>query len=221
MEADWDKLKIKFLNYLGQRQDEWKAIKEEEPLEYMPYMECQFLVLASVTLKGLSQFTRWIKLGSYYHGVVAKKGQLNMCLHLAGILPPTRQQISPSETQALTQKKVETPTASPHTSGKKGVATQGARSDAPTPMETGGAGDGHSWADQVEACPEVEWRRDRLPKHPRSSPRRWDTCSVNPFPLQDSKGRLEAVQQLYHHASELALVHHDVAAREWPPITLI
>ena len=136
---------------LGQRQDEWKTIKEEMPLEYMPYMEHQFLVLTSVRLKGLSQFTRWIKLGSYYHGVVAKKGQLNMCLHLARIPPPMRPQIHPSETQALTQKKVETPTASPCTPGKKGVATRVARSDAPTPMETGGAGDGHSWADQVNA----------------------------------------------------------------------
>ena len=78
--------------------------------------------------------------------------------------------------------------------GKKGVATQGARSDAPTPMETGGAGNGRSWADQVDACPEEEWRRDRPAKHARSSPRRWDVHSVNPFPLQDSEGRHEAVQ---------------------------
>ena len=152
MEADWEKLRTKFLNHLGQCQDEWKTIKEETPLEYMPYMEHQFLALTGVRLKGLSQFTGWIKPGSYYHGVVAKKGQLNMCLHLAGILPPMRPQIRPSETQALMQKKVETPTASPRAPGKKGVTTQGAQSDAPTLMETGGAGDGRSWADQVDAC---------------------------------------------------------------------
>ena len=152
--------------------------------------------------------------GSYYHGVVATKGQLNMCLHLAGIPPPTRPQICPSETQALMQKKVETPTAIPHMPGKKGVTTQGASSDAPTPMETGGAGDGHSWEDQVEACPEDEWRRDRLAKHPRVSSGRWDPCSINPFPLQDSKERHKAVQQLYRHAGELAPAHHDVAAQE-------
>ena len=52
------------------------------------------------------------------------------------------------------------------TCGQQGVATQGACSDAPIPMEMGGAGDGRSWADQVEACPEEEWRRDRLAKHP-------------------------------------------------------
>ena len=213
MEADWEKLRIKFLNHLGQHQDEWKTIKEETPLEYMPYMEHQFLAITGVRLKGLGQFTRWIKPGSYYHGVVAKKGQHNMCLHLARILPPMRPQICPSETQALMQKKVETSTASPHTPDKMGVTTQGACSDTPTPMETGGSGDGRSWADQVDACPEEEWRRDRPAKHPQVSSGRWDPHSINPFPLQDSEGRHEAVQQLYCHASELAPVHHDVAAQ--------
>ena len=111
------------------------------------------------------------------------------------------------------QRKVETPTASPHMPGRKGVATQGACSDAPTPMETGGAGDGRSWVDQVKACPEEEWRRDRPAKHPRASSERQDPCSINPFPLQDSEGRHKAVQQLYHHAEEHALACHDVAAQ--------
>ena len=105
MEVDWEKLRTKFLNHLGQHQDEWKTIKEEMPLEYMPYMEHQFMALTGVRLKGLSQFTRWIKPGSYYHGVVAKKGQLNMCLHLARTPPLMRPQIHPSETQALMQKR--------------------------------------------------------------------------------------------------------------------
>ena len=109
MEADWEKLRVKFLNHLGQRQDKWKTIKEEVPLEYMPYMEHQFLSLTGIRLQGLSQFTGWIKPGSYYHGVVGKKGQLSKCLHLARIPPPTRPQICPSETQALTQRQVETP----------------------------------------------------------------------------------------------------------------
>ena len=97
-EEDWDKLKTKFLDYLEQRQEEWKTIKEEEPLQYMPYMECQFQALTSVRLEGLSQFTGWIKPGSYYHGVVARKGQLHLCLHLAGTAPPRGPQIHPSET---------------------------------------------------------------------------------------------------------------------------
>ena len=65
-EADWEKLRTKFLNHLGQCQEKWKTIKEEVPLEYMPYMERQFLSLTGVRLKGLSQSTGWIKPGSYY-----------------------------------------------------------------------------------------------------------------------------------------------------------
>ena len=173
-------------------------------------MEHQFL---EIRLKGLGQFTKWIKRGSYYHGVVAKKGQLSKFPHLVRIPPPMRPQIRPSETQALMQKNVETPSASPCTPDKRGVAAQGACSDAPTPMETGGAGDGHSWADQVGACPEEEWRRNRLVKHPWASSMRWDPHSINPFPLQDSEGRHEAVQQLYHHSGELTLACHVVAAQ--------
>ena len=114
-EAEWDKLKTKFLNHHGQCQEEWKTIKEE----YMLYMEHQFLALTGVKLKRLSQFTGWIKSGSYYHGVVARKGQLHLCLHLAGTVMPRGPQICPSETQALTQKKVDTPTTShPQWEGK-------------------------------------------------------------------------------------------------------
>ena len=106
-EEDWDKLKTKFFDYLGQQQEEWKTIKEEEPLQYMPYMEHQFQTLTSISLKGLSQFIGWIKPGCYYHGVVAKKGQLHFCLHLAGTTPPRGPQICPSQTEALMQKKEE------------------------------------------------------------------------------------------------------------------
>ena len=212
-EEEWDKLKVTFLNYLGHHQEEWKTLKEEKPLEYMPYMEHHFKALTGIRLKGLSQFTGWIEPGSYYHRVVARKGQLHLCLHLAGAVLLRGPQIPPSQTQELTQKKVETPTTSPHMPSKEGGTTQGAGFDAPTSMETGGAGDGHSWAEQAEACLEEEWRRDRLAKHHWSSPRRWDACSINPFPLQNSEGRHKAVQQLYHHASEHVPTCHNVAAQ--------
>ena len=212
-EEEWDKLKTKFFDYLGQCQEEWKTLKEEEPLWYMHYMEHQFQTLTGIRLKGLSQFTGWIKPGSYYHGVVVRKGQLHLCLHLAGTALPRGPQIHPSQTQALTQKKEETPTTSPHTPGKEGGTTQGARSDPPISMETGGAGDGPSWVEQAEAGTEEEWRRDRPTKHCWSSPRRWEAHSTNPSPLQDSEGRHEAVQQLYQHAGECSLARHDVAAQ--------
>ena len=182
-------------------------------LQYMPYMEKHFQALTGIRLKGLSQFTGWIKPGSYYHGVVAKQGQLHLCLHLAGNKPPKGPLIRPSQIPPVTQKKDETPMTSPHMPGEEGGVTQGACSDAPTPMETGGAGDGRSWVEQAEACAEEEWRRDRPTKHCRSSPRRWEGRSTNPFPLQDSEGRHKVVQQLYRHAGERTLAHHDVAAQ--------
>ena len=111
------------------------------------------------------------------------------------------------------QKKEETPTTSLHMPGEEGGMTQGAHFDPPIPMETGGAGDGRSWVEQAGASAKEEWRRDRPTKHCWSSPRRWEAHSTNPFPLQDSEGRHEAVQQLYWHAGECAPAHHDVAAQ--------
>ena len=132
-EMEWKKLKTKFFKYLGQCQEEWRTIKEEKPLQYMPYMESHFKALTGIRLKGLSQFTGWIKPGSYYHGVVARKGQLHRCLHLAGTEPPKGLQIRPSQTHPVTQKKEETPTTSLHTPGEEGGVTQGACSDPPLP----------------------------------------------------------------------------------------
>ena len=139
-EEEWKKLKTRFFEYLGQRQEEWRTIKEDKPLQYMPYMESCFHTLTSVRLEELSQFTGWIKPGSYYHGVVARKGQLHRCLHLAGTEPPKGPQVCPSQSCPATQKEEETPTTSPPMLGKEGSAPQGASSDPLAPMETGGAG---------------------------------------------------------------------------------
>ena len=212
-EVEWKKLRTKFFKYLGQHQEEWRAIKEEKPLQYMPYMESCFQALTGIRLKGLSQFTGWIKPGSYYHGVVARKGQLHVCLHLAGTEPPKGPQIHPSQTCSVTQKEEETPTTSLHTPGKEGSMTQGAHSDSPAPMETGGVWDGQFWVEQAEASATEEWRRGRPAKHHRSASRKREGWSTNPFPLQDSKGRREVVQQLYRHAGKLTPAHHDVAAQ--------
>ena len=209
----WKKLRTKFFKYLGQCQEEWRTIKEEKLLEYMPYMECHFHTLTGIRLKELSQFTGWIKPGSYYHGVVAKKGQLHLCLHLAGTTPPKGPQIHPSQSHPVTQKEEETPTTSPPTLGTESSMTQGARSDPPMPMETGGAGDGRYWVEQAEASAEEEWRRNRPTKHHQSLSRKWEGRSTNPFPLQDSKGRYEVVEQLYQHAGEYPLACHNVAAQ--------
>ena len=52
----------------------------------------------------------------------------------------------------------------------------------PAPMETGGAGDGSSWAKQMEAR-EEEFQRSRPAKHPCSQSRRHEPTPQLPFPL--------------------------------------
>ena len=89
---------------------------------------------------------------------------------------------------------------------------QGTRSNVPAPMETGGAGDGWSWADWVEASADDEFRRDRPMKHHRSASRRREGQPTLPFPLQNNAERCASVQQLYQHAGEQPRACHNVAA---------
>ena len=143
-ESEWSKLRDKVLDHLLPCQDEWRSIKENDPLQYMPYMEEQFYAATGIRLKGLAKCTIWIKRGSYYHSVVAQKGQLHKCLHLAGIELPRGPQITPSESHWASQRKAEAPVASSSVPIIQASAPQGATSDVPAPMETGGAGDGQS-----------------------------------------------------------------------------
>ena len=133
-------------------------------------MEEQFFAATGIWLRGLAKCTIWIKWGSYYHSVVAKKGQLHKCPHLAGIEPPKGPQITPSESCLVSQRKLETPATSSSTPTIEASAPQGATADVPAPMETGGAGDGQSWVEQTED--EDDFKRRRPVKHPRSQSRR-------------------------------------------------
>ena len=212
-EAEWNKLRDKVLEHLLQHQDEWRSIKENDPLQYMPYMERQFHATTSIQLKGLSDFIGWIKWGSYYHGMVARKGQLHKCVHLAGVELPRWPQITPSESCQVSQRREESPGTSPCALSKKPSVAQGAQADVPAPMETGGAGDGWSWVEQAEASADNEFRRDRPAKHRWSESRRHGGRPTLPFPLQDNDGRCALVQQLYQHAGEQPRACLDVAAQ--------
>ena len=86
-------------------------------------------------------------------------------------------------------------------------------SDTPAPMEMGGAGDGQSWAERVEAGADEGFQRARPTKHPRSQSRRHEPKLPLPFPLQDSEGRLTSVSQLYEHVAKQPVAHHNVAGR--------
>ena len=83
----------------------------------------------------------------------------------------------------------------------------------PAPMETGGVGDGQSWAKQVEAGEEESFQRSRPAKRPRSQSRRRELKSRLPFPLQGSEGRFASVAQLYEHAATQPATPHNVAGR--------
>ena len=83
----------------------------------------------------------------------------------------------------------------------------------PAPMETGGEGDGQSWAKQVEAVEEEPYQRSRPAKYPRSQSRRHEPTPQLPFPLQDGEGRFASVSRLYEHAATQPSTPHNVAGR--------
>ena len=82
----------------------------------------------------------------------------------------------------------------------------------PAPMETGGAGDGSSWAEQMEAH-EEEFQRSRPAKCPCSQSRRHEPTPRLPFPLQDHEGRFASVTQLYKHTATQPATPHNVTGQ--------
>ena len=207
-ESEWSKIRDKVLDHLLPHQEEWRSIKENDPLQYMPYMEEQFFAATGIQLKGLAKCTIWIKWGSYYHSVVVQRGQLQKCPHLAGIEPPRGPQITPSESHLVSQRKLETPATSSSAPTIEASTPQGATTDVPAPMETGGAGDGQSWSEQTEA--EDDFKRHRPTKHPRLQSRRWEDRPPFPFLLQDEEGRCTSAQEVYRHPGQQPPARHNV-----------
>ena len=146
-EAGWNKIRDKVFDHLLPHQEEWRRIKENNPLQHMPYMEEQFYAATGIRLEGLAGCTVWIKCGSYYHSVVAQRGQLDKCPHLAGIEPPRGPQMTPSESRLVSQRKLDASAISSGAPATEASAPQGATADVPAPMETGGAGDDRSWVE--------------------------------------------------------------------------
>ena len=105
----------------------------------------------------------------------------------------------------------ETPIAEASVDETPGAEAPVAPSSTPAPMETGGAGDGQSWADQMEAGEDEAFQRSRPTKRARSQSRRREPKPPLPFPLRDSEGRLASVSQLYVHAAEQPIAQHNVA----------
>ena len=203
----------KFFTHLLQCKEEWRDIKENHPIEYIPYMEDHFHAAMGLRLNGLRDFTGWIKPGSYYHGLVARQGHLHKCPHLVKAALLRWLQIMPSESHQVSQKKAETPaTSSSAPSAGASEAQVTCSNNIPAPMETGGVGDAKSWAEQVEASADDDFQRDRPTKHRRSQLRRREARPTLPFPLQDNEGRPHQ-----HSSSTNMQESNHMPATMWPP----
>ena len=107
----------------------------------------------------------------------------------------------------------ETPVMEAPAEETPGAEAPVAPSSTPAPMETGGVGDGQSWAEQMEASNDESFQRSRPAKHACSQSRRRELKPRLPFPLQDSEGRLASVSQLYEHAAAQPAAPHNVAGQ--------
>ena len=204
----------------------------------MAYIQDLFYQATSLHLDGLGSFTGWIKWGSYYRGLLARQGHIHECLHLMGVPLPRWPQVAPSESHQGSQMKsdaqtpsssrpsvgamvvpntetplAETPVMDAPVDKTPGAEALAAPSSTPAPMETGGVGDGQSWAEQMEAGKDESFQRSRPAKHAQSQSRRCEPKPQLPFPLQDIEGRLVSVSQLYEHAAVQPATHQNVVGR--------
>ena len=113
---------------------------------------------------------------------------------------------------AMVAPSAETPVAEAPVDETLGAEALVAPSGTPAPMETGGVGDGQSWAEQVEASEDEVFQRSRPVKRTQSQSRRHEPRQPFPFPLQDSEGRHASFSQLYEHAAVQPATHHNVAS---------
>ena len=240
-EAEWARVKEWFFDHFLQYKEEALALKEARPMDFMVYVRDLFYQATGLHLDGLGSFTGWIKRGSYHHGLVAWQGRLHECLHLTGAPLPRWPQVSPSKSHRESQMKsdaqthsssrpsagataapiaetpvaevpvAETPITKAPVDETPGAEAPAAPSSTPAPMETGRAGNGQLWADQMEAGEEEAFHRSRPAKRARSQSGRRKPKQPLPFPLWDSEGRLASVSQLYAHAAEQPVAKHNVA----------
>ena len=64
--SKWPALKAKFFEFLVDHHSEWKSIRNNDPLGYLPYMEAQFERVTGYKLVGLGACMEWIQAGTYY-----------------------------------------------------------------------------------------------------------------------------------------------------------
>ena len=85
------------LRYLGTHWEFWAVLKEEDPLQLMPYLASVFERKTTLTLPTLANYKKWIKVGSFYHAAILLHEELNHTPHLATAQAPNMNQRSPNE----------------------------------------------------------------------------------------------------------------------------
>ena len=110
-ELEWIRVRELFFDRFAAKKAEALRIKEESPLDYMPFIAGEFYAVTSIRLHELQDFTRWIKKGSYYHGLFAHRGQIEEIPHLIGEGFPKWPQLKPSESCQNSYSRAEGPVA--------------------------------------------------------------------------------------------------------------
>ena len=240
--SKWPALKAKFFNFLIDHHSEWKSIRNNDPLGYLPYMEAQFERVTGYKLVGLGACTEWIRAGTYYHWVIAQRGELGRCPHLAGTpppegpmmpppFPPVTAAASPATATPAALAAPPAPVAPPPTAtqatapkppqgggGRPRSKSQPRKRDAAAAgvqgaaRDTGGAGDSSDRSGRATSR-EPRTARSRSKKRRRSQSRKRDSRPTAPFPLQDREGRLQALRTLYEEAGEHRLASEITALR--------
>ena len=141
--SKWPELKAKFFNFLIDHHSEWKSIRNNDPLGYLQYMEVQFERVTGYKLVGLGACTEWIRAGTYYHWVIAQRGQLGRCPRLAGIPPPEGPMTPPPYPPVTAAAPPATvapavPAAPPVTAAPPATAVASTQATVPNPPQGGG-----------------------------------------------------------------------------------
>ena len=206
--SKWPELKAKFFEFLIDHHSEWKTIRNNDLLGYLPYMETQFEHVTGYKLVGLGACTEWIRAGSYYHWTIAQQGQLGRCPRLAGIPPPEGPMAPPAYPPVTTAASTLATAPDPPRGGGRwpGAESQQRKRDATATCvqgaarDTGGAGDSSIRSGRGESREHhTTWSSSQ--KRRRSQSRRRESHPTAPFPLQDNEGRLQAVRTLYEEAA--------------------
>ena len=98
-EPEWVQIRELFFDHFIPRKAEALAVKEESPLEYLPFIAEEFYRAPGLHLHDLPEFTLWIKKESYFHGLLVERDQVQECPHLIGAPLPRWPQPKPSQSR--------------------------------------------------------------------------------------------------------------------------